>query len=174
VRPEKKWMEAEYTARMSRAGSMAITRYSGLSSDAINDLRRELGRMEAELLVVKNRIFRRALSGTPFEKLAGDLGEQTAVALAGDDVPAVIKTLLDFAEKAGAPSVRAVMWGGDYFDENGVKRLASLPGREELLGSVVRGIQSPLSGFAGVLHQLLSGVVIALRGVADKKSEATG
>ena len=71
-----------------------------------------------------------------------------------------------------------------YVDANGIKALASMPSKEELiakmLGSMqpskeeliakmLGSMQAPISNFAGVLSAMLRGVVIALNAIAEKK-----
>ena len=175
VRPEKKWMESEYSARLSRAQAVVLTKYTGLSSGVFTGLRRELEKIEVDYLVVKNRLFRRTLQESSFKPLAEQCREQTAVAMVvGEDLPAALKVFLAFAEKNGGPVVLAAMWGGNIFSGSGIKRLAGLPGRRELLAQLLRGVQSPLSGFVGTLNGLLTGLVVALKGITEKKSEAAG
>jgi len=174
VRPEKKWMESEYSARLSRAQAVVLTKYTGLSSGAFTSLRREMEKLGVDYLVVKNRLFRRTLQESSFKSLAEHCREQTAVAMVGEDLPAALKAFLAFAEGNGGPAVLAAMWGGEFFSGAGIKRLAGLPGRRELLAQLLRGVQSPLSGFVGTLNGLLTGLVVALKGISEKKSEAAG
>ncbi len=134
-----------------------------------------VGKIEVDYLVVKNRLFRRTLQESSFKPLAEQCREQTAVAMVvGEDLPAALKVFLAFAEKNGGPVVLAAMWGGNIFSGSGIKRLAGLPGRRELLAQLLRGVQSPLSGFVGTLNGLLTGLVVALKGITEKKSEAAG
>ena len=70
MRPEKKYMEENYRARLGNARSLVMTEYSTLSAQAINRLRRELSSLPADYVVIKNRIFRRVLTGTDLEALA--------------------------------------------------------------------------------------------------------
>ncbi|HOO78512.1 MAG TPA: 50S ribosomal protein L10 [bacterium] len=174
MRPEKQWIHAEYVARLESSRSVAVAEYSGLSADAINDLRRELEKLEADVMVVKNRLFRRALADTRFQPLGEYCSRQTAVVFGGDDIPGIVKFLINYSAEAGSPKVSAAMWGEDLFTEGAVRRLSELPGRDELLGRVVGGVQAPLAGFVGVLNRLLSGLAVALQGIADKKSGAAG
>lgn len=174
MRPEKQWLESEYSARLSRAQSVVLTKYTGLSSGAITSLRRELEKLGSDYLVVKNRIFRRTLEQGPYGPLAEHCRAQTAVALAGEDLPGVLKAFFAFAGESGVPAVLAAMWDGDLFFGPGIKRLAELPGRRELLAHLLRGVQSPLGGFVGTLNGLLAGLAVVLGGIKDKKSEAAG
>ncbi len=43
---------------------------------------------------------------------------------------------------------------GNYFDENGMKAIAAIPSREELLGRLFGSMQSPIANFARVVRQI--------------------
>ena len=50
---------------------------------------------------------------------------------------------------------------GTYYDENGIKVIATIPSRDELLSKFLGSIQSPVTNFARVLKQ-----------IAEKNAEA--
>ena len=56
-----------------------------------------------------------------------------------------------------------------YVDKAGVKALASMPSREELVAKMLGSMQAPLSNFAGVLNNLVAGIVRVLNGIAQQK-----
>ena len=45
-----------------------------------------------------------------------------------------------------------------------------MPSREELVAKMLGSMQAPLANFAGVLSNLLSGIVRVLNAVAEQKS----
>ena len=162
-------MEQEYRSRFDQSRSIMITEFSGLSSPTLDRLRRSLEKLGAEYLVVKNRIFQRALEDSKFSALSSSLEGLTAVALGGDNVPELARLLKDFEEDEDSPQIRAAMWGDELFNASAIKRLAQLPPRPVLLSQLLRGIQAPLTGLASVCNQLLSGLVIVLQGIVDSK-----
>ena len=50
-----------------------------------------------------------------------------------------------------------------------VKRLATLPSKEELLSKVVGSLQAPISGMVNVLHGNLRNIVGVLSAIKDNK-----
>ena len=57
-----------------------------------------------------------------------------------------------------------------YVDVKGVEALATMPSKEELVAKMLGSLQAPLSNFAGVLGNLVSGVVRVLARVAENKA----
>ena len=57
-----------------------------------------------------------------------------------------------------------------YVDVNGIKALATMPSKEELIAKMLGSMQAPIANFAGVLSAMLRGVVVALNAIAEKKN----
>lgn len=105
------------------------------------------------LRVLKNTLVRRAIAGTPFEGLAGDLTGPLIYGISADPVAAA-KVLNDFAKGNDKIVLRAGSYAGKTLDKAAVQALASIPSREELLAKLLGVMQAPVSGFAGALAAL--------------------
>ncbi len=169
MRPEKKYIDQEYQQQLSRAEAVVLADYRGLSAESMNRLRSRLRKLTAEFLVVKNRLCRRSLQSSPFEKVSPFIEDQTALVMGGENFPEILKCLLEFKEEAGAPGMRGGMWGEELYDANGLLRLAELPSRPELLSRMVAGVQAPLSGLVGSLSQIMRGLLNALKEISQQK-----
>ncbi len=66
--------------------------------------------------------------------------------------------------------VKSAFVDNSSWDKAGAKALASMPSREELVAKMLGSIQAPVANFAGVLNNLLSGIVRVLNGIAQKQS----
>ena len=66
--------------------------------------------------------------------------------------------------------VKSAFVDNAYVDKNGAKALASMPSREELVAKMLGSMQAPVANFAGVLNNLLSGIVRVLNGIAQKQA----
>jgi large subunit ribosomal protein L10 len=77
------------------------------------------------------------------------------------------KLLSDFAkENDQKPTVKGGMLDGRALAVEQVKKLASMPSREQMLAELGAGLQSPLAAFVGALNGLLymfAGALEALR-----------
>ena len=94
------------------------------------------------------------------------------ITLVPGDPAAAAKTLSDFGRTSRKLELRGAYLDGVALDADGVKQLATLPSREQLLANLVTGMISPLSGFANVLAQLPRSLVVALDQVRQQKEAA--
>ena len=104
--------------------------------------------------VYKNTMIRLATKGTEFEALDPDLEGPTALAVSKDDATAAARVLFNFAKTADKLELKAGIVEGVYYDTNGIKTIAAIPSKEELLGRLLGSMQSPITNFARVLNQI--------------------
>jgi large subunit ribosomal protein L10 len=163
-RPQKEKLVAELKQKLSGANALYYTDFTGLNVKRMTDLRRRLRKANVEYVVIKNTLALRAVneSGLVATKLKG----QTGLVIAKDAVAAA-KVLADFAkENDQRPAVKGGLLEGKALDVAQVKKLASMPSREQMLAELGAGLQSPMAAFVGALNGLLymfAGALDALR-----------
>ncbi len=95
-----------------------------------------------------------AFKNTEFESLAPVLEGPSAIAISTTDATAPARVLSKFAKNAPALEIKAGVVEGTFYDADGMKAIAAVPSREELLSKFLGSIQSPISNFARVLKQI--------------------
>jgi large subunit ribosomal protein L10 len=91
----------------------------------------------------------------------------------GPDPVTAAKVLSDFAkENEERPEIKGGLLEGKVLDAALIKRLASLPSREQMLSQLAGGLQSPLAGFVGALNGLLYMFVGALDALKSQRESA--
>lgn len=151
--------------RITRASSIVLADYRGLSVIQANDLRARLlkdGEGQFEYRVVKNTLMRRAVEGTSAEGVTEHLTGPTALALAFEEPGALAKSLVDFAKENEIFEIKGGVVDGDVVDLAGIRALAALPTKTELRGMLAGTLQAPLRNLAGTLQSLLGHVRGAL------------
>jgi large subunit ribosomal protein L10 len=171
-RTEKQAAVEELSARLKAARSIYLTDFTGLNVLAVTDLRRRLRRAGVEYVVVKNTLARRALANAAVPGLDGFLHGPTALAVTAADPAAAAKVLTDFAKEFEKPSVRAAIVEGRAVTPEQVKRLASLPPRQQLLSELGAAMQAPLAALAGALQGVLTTFVGALEALRTQREGA--
>ena len=73
----------------------------------------------------------------------------------------------DYEEKI---VIKSAFVDSAYVDKAGVKALATMPSKEELIAKMLGSMQAPLSNFAGVLNNLVAGIVRVLGAIAEQKN----
>jgi large subunit ribosomal protein L10 len=169
-RPEKEKLVAELKEKLTGAKALYYTDFTGLNVKRMTDLRRRLRKANVDYVVIKNTLALRAVneSGLVSTKLKG----QTGLVIAKDAVAAA-KVLSDFAKENDArPAVKGGLLEGKQLDVEQVKKLASMPSREQMLADLGAGLQSPLAAFAGALNGLLYMFAGALEGLRTQREGA--
>ena len=136
------------------AQSVVIVDYRGLTVAQDTELRKQLREAGIIYKVCKNTMMKRAFEGTQFEGLAQYLEGPSAMAVCKEDATAAARILCKFAKDADKLEVKAGVVEGTVYDEAGVKALATIPSREELLSKLLGSIQSPIANFARVIKQI--------------------
>ena len=145
---------AEISELLSGAKSAVLVDYRGLTVEQDTALRKQLREAGVTYKVYKNTLLNFAVKGTEFESLSKHLEGPTAIAVSKTDETAPAKILFNFAKKADKLELKAGVVEGIYYDENGIQTIATIPGREELLGKLLGSIQSPIANFARVISQI--------------------
>jgi len=168
---DKKAVVAEVSAQVAGAQSIIVAEYRGLGVVDITVLRAQARSKGVYLRVLKNTLARRALTGTSFEGLADKLVGPLIYGISADPVAAA-KTLSEFAKGNDKLVIKAGAMPNHVMDVNGVKALASLPSREELLSKLLGTMQAPIAQFVRTLNEVPTKLVRGLAAVRDAKQAA--
>lgn len=150
---DKKAVVAEVSAQVANAETIVVAEYRGVAVSDLTVLRKKARESGVYLRVLKNTLVRRAVADTPFAGLAEHMVGPLIYSISADPVAAA-KVLNDFAKTNDKLILKAGSYGGKVMNEAGVKELASIPSREELLAKLLGVMQAPVSGFAGALAAL--------------------
>ena len=169
-RTDKEQLVSELKEKIGGATALYYTDFTGLNVKRMTELRRRLKKANVEYVVIKNTLALRAVneSGLVGERLKGPTG----LVMAKDPVEAA-KILTEFARTNDQrPTVKGGLFDGAAIDAAQVKRLASMPSREQMLAELGAGLQSPLSAMLGVMNSLLTNFAGALEALKTQKEGA--
>ena len=168
---EKKAVVAEVSAQVADAQAIVVAEYRGLEVGQITKLRANARKSDVYLRVLKNTLVRRAVAGTPFEGLQGAMVGPLIYGISKDPVAAA-KTLHEFAKGNDKLVIKAGAMANYVMDANGVKALATMPSREELLSKLLGTMQAPIAQFVRTLNEVPTKFVRGLAAVRDAKEAA--
>jgi large subunit ribosomal protein L10 len=146
---EKEQLVTELRDKLKSAQSLYYTDFTGLNVKRMTELRRRLKRAGVDYVVIKNTLALRAVneSGLVGEKLKGPTG-----LVVGKDPVAAARVLTEFAKEfEDRPSMKGGLLQGKAINNAQVKRMASLPSREQMLADLAASMQSPMAAFIGAL-----------------------
>lgn len=144
----------EIKGYVSDAKSVVLVDYRGLTVEQDTRLRKSLREAGVVYKVYKNTMLHLAFDGTDYAQLDKDLEGPTAIAFGIDDETAPARILQNFAKEAEALQIKSAVVDGEYYDEAGVKVLATIPSKDELISKLLGSLQSPITNFARVLKQI--------------------
>ncbi len=150
----KKPIVDEIAAAVKGAQSVVLVDYRGLTVEQDTQLRKQLREAGITYKVYKNTMMNFAFKGTDCEVLLPYLEGPSAVAISTEDATAPARVLCKFAKTADALEVKGGIVEGIAYDADGIKEVAKIPSREELLSKLLGSIQSPITNFARVMNQL--------------------
>jgi len=163
------------TLQQDLAGTVCVvvTHQSGLSVAEVTQLRRQVRNAGASFRVTKNRLAKRALTGTPFEPLSSLFTGPTAIAFSRDPVAAA-RVVVGYANRNNKLTIIGGGLAGQPIDVAGVRELASLPSLDELRGRLIGLIQAPATRLATVLQAPAQQIARVLAAFAEAEGDAAG
>ena len=160
----------EISENIKDAQSVVVVDYRGLTVAEDTQLRKALREAGVSYKVYKNTLVNRAIAGTEFESLKESLEGPSAFAISKDDATAPARI---FAKTAPALEIKAGVVEGTFYDANGMKAIANVPSREELLSKLLGSLQSPITNLARVLNQIAeNGGAVATEAAPAEEAEA--
>ncbi len=144
----------EISEQIKGAQSVVLVDYRGLTVAQDTDLRKQLREAGCTYKVYKNTMMKRAFAGTDCEQLSDLLEGTNAIAISKDDATAPARIITKVAKDAPTLEIKAGIVEGSYYDAAGMKTIASVPSRDELLSRLLGSLQSPITNFARVLKQI--------------------
>ena len=144
-----------------------IADISGLNAEVTSNLRRLCSKREVKLVVVKNKLLRKALENSTKDtaELYDVLKDNTSVLFSNTgNVPA--KLIKEFAKKNKRPIFKAAFVEEcAYIGENQLDALIDIKSKEELIGGIISLLQSPIKNVVSALQsggQTIVGVLKTL------------
>ncbi|MBP3721478.1 MAG: 50S ribosomal protein L10 [Clostridia bacterium] len=152
----KKQVVADIVEKFKAAESVVICSFNGLTVEQVTDLRKQCRENDVHYCVLKNRLVARALKELNIEGVDSLLEGPNAFIFGTKDVTAAPKIISGFIDKNKLTSleIKGGLTGTEFTDVAGIKALAATPSRDELLGTLVGCLVSPVSALVSVLDEI--------------------
>lgn len=161
---------AEIKERLEQHSFVMLTKYSGIDSEQVTNLRRMLRDNNVEYKVYKNTLGKRALDELGLGELAQHMDGPTAWAFCDEPVGPT-KVFKDFSKDVKCVEMTAGLLDGNIVNQAQLNELASLPSREQLIAQVVGVLAAPISGMLGVFNGVQREFVSVVDQVRKQKEE---
>ena len=166
-RAQKEAVVAELRQIFADSGVVVVAHYQGLTVAEMQDFRGRMREAGGSVRVAKNRLAKIALEGSRSESLADLLSGMTVLAYSEDPVTAA-KVAVAFAKDNDKLVILGGAMGETALDPNGVKSVAAMPSRDELIAQIVSAIGAPAANIAGAIGAPASNIASILSTIEEK------
>jgi large subunit ribosomal protein L10 len=145
---------AKVSAAAKEAKTLVFVNFHGLPVAQTSELRKILRAQNVGYVVAKKTLLRRALADQNYSETMSELPGEIALAYSADQL-APAREIYAF-QKKNADFLKIVggVFDGKYVDAKFVTAIATIPGREVLLGQFLNVINSPIAGLVMALDQI--------------------
>ena len=166
-RAQKEQVVDELGQIFESSGVVVVAHYAGMTVAQMQDLRAKMREAGGSLRVAKNKLAKIALEGKPAAALADLLTGMTVLAFSEDPVAAA-KVCEAYAKGNDKFVLLGGAMGSEVLDSAGVKAVASMPSREELIAQIAGMIGAPASNIAGAIGAPASNIASILTTIEEK------
>ena len=150
---DKQAMVAEVQAVAQSAHSVVAAEYRGLTVSQLTGLRAKARQAGVYMRVVKNTLARRAVTGTPYECIAGRLKGPLVLAFSKEDPGAAARVVKEFAKGNEKLVPTLVAIGGQVYPPAEIDRVASLPTKAQALSMLLGVMKAPVTKLVRTLAE---------------------
>lgn len=151
AKKQKQLIIDEIKNKLDGAQSAVIIDYMGTTVAQADEMRKALREANVEYGVYKNTLMKRAVEGTEFESLKDVMEGPSALAISKDDATAPARLLKESIKKYDKMAFKAGVVEGQFYDAEGIQKIADIPSRDELIAKFLGSIQNPIGSFVRVL-----------------------
>jgi large subunit ribosomal protein L10 len=166
-RAQKEKVVEELGQIFESSGVVVVAHYEGLTVAEMQDLRGRMRVAGGSVRVAKNKLAKIALDGKPAASIAEYLEGMTVLAYSEDPVAAA-KVMDGYAKDNDKLVILGGAMGETALDPAGVKAVAAMPSREELIAQIVSQIGAPAANIAGAIGAPASNIASILSTIEEK------
>jgi large subunit ribosomal protein L10 len=166
-RAQKEKLVEELGQIFESSGVVVVAHYAGLTVAEMQELRAQMREAGGSVRVAKNRLAKIALEGTPNASIGDLLNGMTVLAYSEDPVAAA-RVVDAYAKDNKKLVILGGAMGGTALDVDGVKAVAKMPSRDELIAQIASCIGAPAANIAGAIGAPAANIASILSTIEDK------
>lgn len=162
---------ANLARKLQERKNIILTNYSGIKVKSLSELRRKIREKGGEYKVIKNNLFKRAMSEVGAVSIDKHLKGPIGVVFIKDDVGEIAKVLRDFAKEQEKFAFSLGLLDNVVYSADQVKQIADLPSKEVLLSQVMSLVNGPGTKIAIGINQIMASLARGINAVAEKNAQ---
>lgn len=158
-----------FSEKLKATQAIIIAEYRGLKVSELTEIRKEIKKNSGSFKVIKNRLAKRAMTGSVWEPLQPHMKGPVGIAASDADAVTLAKIVAKYSETFPAFKLKAGLFGGKLLDVKGIEALSKLPSKEELYAKMLGTLQAPATNLVRVLQAVPQKLAMALKAISEKK-----
>lgn len=167
---QKKAVVSEIAGVAQDAHSLVAAEYRGSSVDLMTAMRSDARKSGVYLRVAKNTLVKRAVEGTDYECIQDSLVGPLLFAFSQEDPGCAARLIKDHAKENDKLEVKFVSIGGDLLAASELKRLASLPTKDQAISMLMSVMKAPVEKFVRTLAEPHAKLTRTIAAIKDQKA----
>lgn len=168
----KKAIVAEVAEVVNNAYSVVAAVYQGIDSNTMNELRSKARAENVYLRIVKNSLARRAVEGTEFECIAGELTGALMLGFSMEDPGGAGRLFADFVKDNKDVEIKVVALGGKLLTPNDLEVLAKMPTKDQAISMLMSVMKAPITKLVRTMAEPHAKLVRTVAAVKQQKEAA--
>lgn len=174
-RQKKMDLTDELTARVQKSKGIVLTNYTGLTHQQLEGLKRAVKKVDAEFVVTKNTLLKRALATNNSELITTNPDDEvfdqpTATLFAYNDLIEPLKIVAKSIKDVSKPTIKVGFTDGRWLKEADVLKLSTLPAKPVLQAQLLGMMKSPIQNLHRALSWNMQALVMTLNAIQKQKS----
>lgn len=166
---QKQTVVSEVYGLAVNAHSVLAAEYVGITVQEMTNLRVKAREGNVVLRVVKNTLAKRALENTDFACMSEELAGQLVLAFSQEDPGGAARVMSDFARENDKLVIKLVVVDGQLYDASEVKRLASLPTKDQAVSMLMSVVKAPVGKLARTMNEVPGKLVRTVAAIRSQK-----
>ena len=151
---QKQVVVKEINDKLKKASSAVLLDARGLTVEQDTLFRKTLREAGVDYKVYKNSMMNFAVEGTAYEGLRPYLKGPSSLAVCYDDPTLAARLISKEIKATPVLSFKAGVLDKTVYDENGMKAVADILPRDELLAKLLGSFKSPVASFARLINAI--------------------
>lgn len=171
MRAEKLNLTKEYVARLNASPFFVLVSFQGLNVGQLTELRKRLFKVNSELHVVKNSVFRIAAKEAGIADLGGALAGMVAIVTGQKEISAAAKVLKNYSAEFDKLKLNFGFMGDQRIEKDTIIALADLPSIEVLRAKLLGVLQAPATKLVVLLNTPASQLARVIKAKSEKAEQ---